>query len=150
MTKNMCLKIQFGTKQLKWAEVTKLIKGEPSSFLEIHDIEQEYGKTKTAFENSFIVCSLYLEKELIGICRALSDGVKQSVVYDLNVSKPRQNKGYGSMLMNEILSKLPDGPVILYSMPGKEKYYKKFGFHMLRTGMGKFPNVERRIQRGFI
>lgn len=91
-----------------------------------------------------------VDDRLVGICRALSDGVRQSAVYDLNVDLQYQNKGLGEILIDALLARLPEGPTILYAVPGREAYYEKFGFQKLATGMGKFPDAERRRELGFI
>ncbi len=146
----MDTKVIFGTKHIDWEDVLSLIENRSEGFAKTEKFYEACKQLKSAFENSFLVCTLYKNNTLVGICRALSDGVRQSVIYDLNIAQEYQNKGFGSMLMENILSKLPNGPIILFAVPGKEKYYTKFGFHFLRTGMGKFPDTEKRVRAGFI
>jgi predicted N-acetyltransferase YhbS len=40
--------------------------------------------------------------------------------------------------------------IILYSVPGKEPFYKKFGFLRLLTGMAIFKDREAAIARGHL
>jgi hypothetical protein len=44
----------------------------------------------------------------------------------------------------------PNCNFILYASPGKEEFYKKFGFKKMRTGMVLFANRERMTDTDFI
>ena len=105
---------------------------------------------KTAFTNSYVVLSAWIGDEMVGFCRALSDGIRQSVIYDLNVMKSFRNKGIGKQLMTKVVGLLPNGPIILYAIPGKEGFYQDIGFKKLQTGMAMFPDMEKRVSQGFI
>lgn len=142
--------IKFGTDKLDWEKVLNLIEGVSSEKEKTEKYFKACERVSKAFQNSYLVCSATEEGKLVGICRSLSDGVRQSVIYDLNVSRPYRNQGIGTKLIETIISKLPDGPIILYAMPGKEKYYQKFGFRSLITGMAKFPDADSRKIKGFI
>ncbi len=146
----MDIQVRFGTKHIDWEEALVIIEDRLEGVEKTDRFLKACATLKTAFENSYLVCSLYHNQKLIGICRALSDGVRQSVIYDLNVAQSFRKKGFGKTLMENVLLKLPVGPVILYAVPGKENYYRKFGFQNLLTGMAKFPDPERGSIRGFI
>jgi aralkylamine N-acetyltransferase len=141
--------IKVGTDELNWLEVLKLLDNKKEILKTKKSIEA-CQKVQTAFENSYIVISVWVDQNMVGIVRALSDGIKQSIIYDLNVSVEYQNNGLGQKLMEALIEELPNGPIVLYSIPGKEKYYKRFGFQILLTGMALFPDPENRVEQGFI
>jgi ribosomal protein S18 acetylase RimI-like enzyme len=143
-------KILFGTGHIVWREALALLEHRIAPHENDRSAKKACEKIKTAFENSYIVCTIYHDDQLVGICRALSDGVRQSAIYDLNVASNYRNKGIGYKLMTAILSKLPCGPIILFAVPGKASYYRKFGFKNLRTGMGLFPDEAKRLVEGYI
>jgi len=40
--------------------------------------------------------------------------------------------------------------IILYSVPGKEGFYRRFGFLRMRTAMAIFQNQQQQIERGYL
>ena len=40
--------------------------------------------------------------------------------------------------------------IILYSVPGKEPFYRKFGFMRMRTAMAIFENQRQQLERGYL
>lgn len=146
----MNYELKFGTDHLDWEEVLNLLENRFKDKPKNDNYYTALGKVKTAFENSFLVCSIFVDSHFVGICRALSDGVRQSVVYDLNVTPLYRSKGLGESLLEALLKQLPEGPVILFAIPDRETYYEKFGFHKLATGMGRFPDMVKRKETGFI
>jgi ribosomal protein S18 acetylase RimI-like enzyme len=141
--------IKVGTQELNWIEVLKLLDNKKEIIRSEKSIKA-CQKVQTAFENSYIVISIWVDKKMVGICRALSDGIRQSIIYDLNVSVGYQNNGLGQKLIEALIKELPNGPIVLYASPGKENYYKRFGFQKLLTGMALFPDQENRVVQGFI
>lgn len=145
----MDLVFKIGTKDLLWEDVLKLL--DNISVLEKSEkTNRACEKVKNAFSNSYLVLSAWIDNEMVGICRSLSDGVRQSVIYDLNVIEKYRNQGIGRELIAKMVKSLPNGPIILYAVPGKEQYYQNRGFKKLLTGMALFPDEDKRISQGFI
>ena len=109
----------------------------------------EPGVQKKAFEASHTTIFICHAGTLIGLGRALSDGVYQASVYDCAVSLEYQGNGIGKMIITNILSELPHCNVILYATPGKEGFYQKHGFKRMKTGMAKFMKSDVMSERGF-
>lgn len=40
--------------------------------------------------------------------------------------------------------------IILYAVPGKEPFYRKFGFRRMLTAMAIFENQAQALERGYI
>ena len=40
--------------------------------------------------------------------------------------------------------------IILYAVPGKEPFYKKFGFLRMKTAMAIFENQQQQLERGYL
>ena len=55
-------------------------------------------------------------------------------------------------MLNALLKELPTDPgvVLMYAVPGKEGFYEKLGFYLLKTGMGHFTNPEDCRRQGYI
>jgi len=143
MVKFMDLTIQRNTDGIDWKEV--------KSLLQRTDMATYPEKLhQKAFENSSKVVFVFHGDILIGCGRLLSDFAYQSVIYDVAVDSHSQGKGIGKMIVNILLEDEEDKNVLLYATPGKEEFYRKFGFLPSRTGMCRFFNVESAKERGFI
>jgi hypothetical protein len=40
--------------------------------------------------------------------------------------------------------------IILYAVPGKEPFYRKFGFLRMNTAMAIFENQQQQLERGYL
>ena len=106
---------------------------------------------KTVFTNSRFCCFAYDGAELVAAGRALADGADCSYICDVAVLPAHQGTGLGK----EVVSRLVDASsehkkVILYSVPGKEGFYKKLGFLRMLTAMAIFQDREAAIARGHL
>lgn len=138
------ISIRYGTDRIDWTAVCEIIRRAP---LGLRDPET----LKVAAESSYTVCTAYAEEVPVGFGRALSDGHLQSAVYDVVVLPEFQGRGVGRMIMDALLEMLPQGgPVLIYAAPGKEEFYRKFGFGVLKTGMALFRNPGRYRLLGYL
>ena len=55
---------------------------------------------KIMLENSYLILGFVEDGELIGFCRAISDGVYKAFLFDFIVKDEHQNKGIGSLIMD--------------------------------------------------
>ena len=140
----MAIIIKYGTEHINWVALCEICRLAPLGI-------REPRKLELASQNSHTVCSAYLNEEIIGFGRAISDGQYQSVIYDVVVLPDYQNQGIGKLIMESLIEKLPkSGPVLMYVAPGKQGFYRKFGFGNLKTGMGLFPNPEISRAKGYL
>ena len=140
----MAIIIKYGTEHINWVALCEICRLAPLGI-------REPRKLELASQNSHTVCSAYLNEEIIGFGRAISDGQYQSVIYDVVVLPDYQNQGIGKLIMESLIEKLPkSGPVLMYVAPGRQGFYRKFGFGNLKTGMGLFPNPEISRAKGYL
>jgi GNAT superfamily N-acetyltransferase len=138
------ISIRYGTDHIDWVAVCEIIQRAP---LGTRDPEP----LKMAAANSHTVCTAYAGEMLIGFGRAVSDGYLQSAVYDVVVLPEFQGRGAGKAIMTALLEKLPpNGPVLIYAAPGKQDFYRQFGFRALKTGMALFRDPERYRSQGYL
>jgi len=106
---------------------------------------------KTAFSNSRFRCFVYDESKLVGVGRALSDGVDCSYICDIAVLPNHQGSGLGREIVARLVE-LSRGhkKIILYAVPGKETFYRRFGFKRMRTAMAIFENQTLALERGYV
>jgi GNAT superfamily N-acetyltransferase len=105
---------------------------------------------RRAFENSFSVVFVYEGERLAGIGRAISDGAYESALYDVAVAPSYQGLGLGDTIVKALLADLDGTNVILFSADGKETFYERFGFRLMRRGMARFIREDEMRAAGFI
>ena len=140
----MNISLNYGTANIDWVALCEVFRLAPLG-------TREPEKLKMAAMNSHTVCSAYADGRIIGFGRALSDGEYQSAIYDVVVLPEFQNRGVGKSIMEALLEKLPkNAPVLIYAAPGKQDFYRQFGFGNLKTGMGLFPNPAMSRAKGYL
>ena len=139
----MNIKIQTNCLNINWYEVRNILKTVGMSYVD-SDIH------KKSFENSYTVVFVFDNENLIGFGRAISDGVRQSAIYDVATLPEYQGKGIGRLIIETIIKNTPTCNFILYASPGKEGFYESLGFRKLKTGMGLFIDMEGMKSKNFI
>lgn len=106
---------------------------------------------KTAFSNSMFRCLVYEDGKLVGAGRALADGIDCSYICDVALLPSHQGLGLGKQIVAKLME-LSGGhkKIILYSVPGKESFYKKLGFMRMSTAMAVFENQAGALVQGYI
>jgi ribosomal protein S18 acetylase RimI-like enzyme len=139
----MNLRYQDNCNNVSWERVVEILQQVGMSYTDPE-------KHKISFEVSYAVVFVFDGKDLIGIGRVISDGVRQSAMYDIAVDPAYQGHRIGQEIVSRLLSTTPDCNCILYASPGKEGLYKKLGFKKMKTGMALFSNPQRMIDGGFV
>lgn len=129
---------------LDWNELSALYHAAPLG-------NKSPASLKTAFTNSMFRCFVYEGGKLVGVGRALADGTDCSYICDVALLPSHQGLGLGK----QIVSKLVDmsaghKKIILYSVPGKEPFYKNLGFKRMSTAMAIFENQSLALERGYL
>lgn len=136
--------LEYGIERIDWSALCDVFRRAPLGL-------REPEKLKIAAENSYVVCATFIDETIIGFGRAISDGHYQSAVYDIVVLPEYQNMGVGKAIMSALLKKLPQNSTVsLFSVPGKQGFYEKFGINNLLTAMAIFPDPHRSREKGYI
>lgn len=106
---------------------------------------------QTVFSNSMFKCFVYENTCLVGAGRALADGADCSYICDIAVMPSHQGTGLGKQIVSHLVeSSRGHKKIILYAVPGKEPFYRKFGFLRMRTAMAIFENQQQQLERGYL
>ena len=132
----MELTYQKDCTNIDWERVPELLNKIGMSFVDT-------DKHRISFENSYAVVFVYDEKKMIGFGRSISDGVRQSALYDIAIDPMYQGYGIGRKVVDILLDATPDCNFVLYASPGKEDFYRKLGFKKMKTGMMIFADPKR-------
>ena len=129
---------------IDWNELSNLYRAAPLG-------EKQPDALKKAFSNSMFKCFLFDQETLVGVGRALADGIDCSYICDVAVLPSHQGSGIGKRIVSKLVE-LSKGhkKIILYSNPGKEAFYKKMGFKHMSTAMAIFDNQNQALEWGLV
>ena len=129
---------------LDWEELSALYHAAPLGNKNPVDL-------KTAFGNSRFYCFVRQAGALVGVGRVLADGVDCAYLCDIAVLPGHQGTGLGKQIVAHLVERSRGHrKIILYAVPGKEAFYKKFGFLRMRTAMAIFQDPAQAVERGYL
>ncbi len=106
---------------------------------------------RTVFGNSLFKCFVFEDGRLVGAGRALADGADCSYICDIAVLPSHQGTGLGKQIVAQLVERSRGHrKIILYAVPGKEPFYRKFGFLRMKTAMAIFSNPRQQLERGYL
>lgn len=129
---------------MDWAELEALYRAAPLG-------NKSADLLQTVFTNSRYRCFAREHGRLVAAGRALADGADCSYICDVAVLPSHQGTGVGKAVVERLVA-LSRGhrKIILYAVPGKESFYRKFGFRRMLTAMAIFEDPEQALARGFV
>lgn len=129
---------------IDWDELSSLYKVAPLG-------DKPAANLKIVFSNSRYRCFVSEHGRIVGVGRALADGVDTSYICDVAVLPEYQGTGLGKQIVARLVE-LSRGhkKIILYAVPGKEPFYRKFGFKRMKTAMAIFDNQALAQERGYV
>lgn len=95
--------------------LTKAFFGRP------HDIE----KTTEAFENSQYMITAYHDDKIVGVARAVSDGVKYATILNVAVDPEYQGLSIGKEIVIRLSEKIKEDIIVLNTHAGSAGFYNK-------------------------
>ena len=138
---------KFTKEDVNWQEVSDVLR---RSGLSDHSQEEQ----EIIFKNSYAVVFVYDEDKIVGVGRALSDGICQAAVYNIALDEEYQGYGIGRRLITSLLEQLKGQNIILYTHPRTVALYEKMGFRRNKTAMCIFDvgkeKQEWMEQEGFL
>jgi ribosomal protein S18 acetylase RimI-like enzyme len=85
-------------------------------------------------KDSFCFVGAFAGSELIGMGRAVSDGVSDAYIQDVVVMKDLRGRGIGAAIIRKIVAFLRDrriGWIGLVAEPGTQPFYRRLGFEVM-------------------
>jgi ribosomal protein S18 acetylase RimI-like enzyme len=140
----MQLDWKHSSDEVDWEELSALYRAAPLG-------EKSPAHLKKVFANSMFQCFVYEGTKLVAVGRGIADGGECSYLCDIAVLPSHQNTGLGKQVVSHLVEKSRGHKkIILYAVPGREPFYKKFGFLRMKTAMAIFENPEQQVERGYI
>jgi ribosomal protein S18 acetylase RimI-like enzyme len=127
-----------------WLQLEALYRAAPLGTKNAKELE-------VVFTNSRFRCFVRDQGLLVAAGRALADGADCSYLCDVAVLPSHQGTGLGKAVVRKLID-LSSGhrKIILYAVPGKEGFYKKFGFLRMLTAMAIFRDPAAGVLRGHL
>ena len=140
----MSLEWQYSNDRVDWEELSALYRAAPLG-------DKKADHLRKVFGNSLFVSFVYDGARLVGAGRALADGGDCSYICDIAVLPSHQGTGLGKKLVGDLVERSRGHKkIILYAVPGREPFYKKFGFLRMKTAMAIFENQRLQLERGYL
>lgn len=106
---------------------------------------------KIVFTNSRYRCFVSDHGRIVGVGRALADGIDTSYICDVAILPEYQGTGLGKQIVGKLVEQSRGHKkILLYSVPGKEPFYRKFGFLRMKTAMAIFDDQSLAQERGYV
>ncbi|MEW8627074.1 MAG: GNAT family N-acetyltransferase [Candidatus Thiodiazotropha sp.] len=129
---------------IDWRGLSELYRRAPLGVKSAEDLE-------TVFGNSRYCCFVYADGHLIGAGRVLADGVDCAYICDVALLPEYQGRGIGSKIVSDLVERSRGHKkIVLYSVPGREAFYKKLGFMRMNTAMAIFRDQEQTLASGLL
>lgn len=140
----MTLEWNYSTDEVNWEELSALYRAAP-----LGDKKPEH--LRKVFSNSMFTCFVYADAKLVAAGRALADGGDCSYICDIAVLPSHQGTGLGQQVVSHLVeTSRGHKKIILYAVPGKEPFYRRFGFLRMKTAMVIFENQQQQLERGYL
>ena len=140
----MPLEWRYTNDGVDWQELSALYRAAPLG-------DKKPQSLRTVYANSMLKCFVYEDNRLVGAGRALADGADCSYICDIAVLPSHQGSGLGRQIVAYLVGQSRGHrKIILYSVPGKERFYERFGFLRMKTAMAIFENEQQARERGYV
>lgn len=140
----MALEWIYSSESIDWEELSNLYRIAPLGNKKPSDL-------KIRFSNSMFTCFVYESNVLVGVGRALADGMDCSYICDVAVHPNHQGLGIGKDIAAKLVERSKGHKkIILYAVPDKEPFYRKLSFKRMVTAMAIFENQAQALESGLI
>ena len=126
-------------------------------FEEVNHILNFYGLSdldtptqEKVFRNSYVTVFLRYDEKIVGVGRAISDGITHASIYNIAVRDEYRGQGIGKVIVDEILKRVEGCNVTLYTSPKHIGLYEHWGFKRLKTAYVIFHDETHYKEAGFI
>lgn len=137
--------VQQDCQNINWQQVADLLQ-----FYGLSDLDA--ATQQLVFSRNYAVIFLLQNQQVVGVGRALSDGVCQAAIYNIALAKHLHRQQYGRLIIDKLVEQIKHCNIILYTHPQTIKLYQHIGFHLMKTGLVRYGSDQHEIMKsmGFI
>ena len=90
---------------------------------------------KKCLANSDVIVSIWVDNEIVGFGRALTDGIFRGVLWDIVIDQNYQGKGFGKLIVKNLLysKKIKNTKKIYLMTTNKKLFYSQFDFNEVNS-----------------
>ncbi len=136
----MDVRYQRHLEGVDWAEMKRAVAADD------FDNGRSPEQLRQSFANSYASCIAYVEGEIIGTARLLSDGVCNAYVVDVWTMRRCRRRGIATAMIETLLRDVPGQHVYLFTSRETMPFYQKLGF--IPQGVGLSRVVGRWLSGG--
>jgi GNAT superfamily N-acetyltransferase len=106
---------------------------------------------RTVFDNSMFTSFVRADGALVGVGRALADGLDCAYIADVAVHPDHQGRGLGRDIVRRLVDRAGGHrKIILYANPGTEAFYAALGFLPMNTAMAVWHDPAAGLASGVL
>jgi GNAT superfamily N-acetyltransferase len=140
----MTLEWRETTDDVDWEELSALYRAAPLG-------DKPAAHLRKVYSNSLYAVFVRDAGRLVGAGRVLADGADCAYLCDIAVLPSHQGTGLGGQIVAGLVERSRGHKkIILYAVPGKEGFYRKYGFRRMTTAMAIFENPQQQFERGYL
>ena len=85
---------------------------------------------KKCLANSDVIISIWVDNDIVGFGRALTDGIYRGVLWDIVIDQNHQGKGFGKLIVKNLLSskKIRKTKKLYLMTTNKKLFYSQLNF----------------------
>ncbi|MCO6504728.1 MAG: GNAT family N-acetyltransferase [Snodgrassella sp.] len=141
----MDIVVQQHCQNINWQQVAELLQ-----FYGLSDLDA--ATQQLVFSRSYAVVFLLQDKQVVGVGRALSDGICQAAIYNVALAKHLHGQQYGRLIIEKLVAQVKHCNIILYTHPQTVQFYQRLGFSLMKTGLVRYgdDDFEAMQKMGFV
>ena len=91
---------------------------------------RKINELRKCLANSDVIVSIWVQDEIVGFGRALSDGIYRGVLWDIVIDQNHQGQGFGRMIIKTLLNskKIKNTQKIYLMTTNKKLFYSQLEF----------------------
>lgn len=124
--------MKYNIKIIKEADLNKII----AIYKDANWWDDSYEPSfiTTMLKSSFRFAGAYIDNELVGMGRALSDGISDAYIQDIAVLKKYRGNGIGKAIIKKLIAELQESDIdwiALIGEPETKEFYQELGFETM-------------------
>jgi GNAT superfamily N-acetyltransferase len=107
-------------------------------------------RLEQTFRNSGVCAFAWLDGQLVGTGRALTDQLSYAFILDVVLLPEHQGRGFGRQIMDYLATKSGARNHVLHAVPERQPFYAALGYRKMTTAMALFEHPDFWHENGYI
>ncbi len=143
MTSSATLQIASTLDDINWQELADVFERAPLG-------KRDPVRLEHTFRNSGVCAFAWLDGQLVGAGRALTDHLSYAFILDVVLLPEYHGNGFGRQIMNYLATHSGAQNHVLHAVPERQPFYAALGYRKMTTAMALFEQPDFWHQNGYI